>query len=83
MKKSKKNEELQSRREFFKSAAKGALPILAFTLLGTTVLTSCKKDEDGCGKGCSGGCGSTCSGSCEHDCQTVCEAWCSFSSHDM
>ena len=29
MKKNGKNEELQSRREFFKRAAKGALPILA------------------------------------------------------
>lgn len=75
MRKGNKNEKLQSRREFFKSAAKGALPILAFTVLGTSVLSSCEKEKNGCGK--------SCSGSCEHDCQTVCEAWCSFTSHDM
>ena len=74
MKKNEKNEELQSRREFFKSAAKGALPILAFSVLGTSILTSCDKDDDkksdckactnqcdGCGHGCT----SDCSGSCE------------------
>lgn len=33
MKKNVKNEELQSRREFFKKAAKGALPILGAILL--------------------------------------------------
>ncbi|WP_182435865.1 hypothetical protein [Leyella stercorea] len=33
MKKNEKNEELQSRREFFKKAAKGALPILGAILL--------------------------------------------------
>ena len=36
MKKNGKNEELQSRREFFKRAAKGALPILA----GAALLSS-------------------------------------------
>ena len=33
MKKNEKKEELQSRREFFKKAAKGALPILGAILL--------------------------------------------------
>lgn len=33
MKKNEKNEELQSRRDFFKKAAKGALPILGAILL--------------------------------------------------
>ena len=33
MKKNEKNEELQSRREFFKKAAKGALPILGAIVL--------------------------------------------------
>jgi len=53
-----KNEELQSRREFFKKAAKGALPILGISLFGTSILTSCEKEEPtksqtSC-KGCSG-----------------------------
>ena len=38
--KNKKNEELQSRREFFKKAAKGALPILIAVLLAAMPLTS-------------------------------------------
>ena len=39
----KNQEELQSRREFFKSAAKAALPVLAIAVLGSPVLTSCDK----------------------------------------
>lgn len=40
MKKNGKNEELQSRREFFKRAAKGALPILAgAALLSSPILS--------------------------------------------
>jgi len=82
MKKSKKNEELQSRREFFKSAAKGALPILALTVLGPGFLSSCEKDKDkedsGCGKSsCRGGCDSSCSGSCDEDCTDICAYGCS------
>lgn len=43
MKKNGKNEELQSRREFFKRAAKGALPILAgAALLSSPILSESK-----------------------------------------
>lgn len=82
MKKSEKDEELQSRREFFKSAAKGALPILAFSVLGPSFLTSCEKDKGndsgGCGKSsCRGECDSSCSGSCDEDCTDVCAYGCS------
>lgn len=41
MKKNGKNEELQSRREFFKRAAKGALPILAGAALLSSPILSC------------------------------------------
>lgn len=44
MKKNGKNEELQSRREFFKRAAKGALPILAgAALLSSPILSETAK----------------------------------------
>ena len=82
MKKNENNEELQSRREFFKQAAKGALPILALTVLGSTFLTSCGdgEDEDDEGKGCSskctGGCESTCSGDCDGGCSNNCDGRC-------
>ena len=73
MSKNEKKEELQSRREFIKKTAKGALPILGISLFGPSILTSCDKDEpesgnnefSGCGKSCSGSCDGSCSGSCE------------------
>lgn len=68
--KKEKNEELQSRREFIKKSAKGALPILGISLFGTSILTSCDKDDDdhgnyGCGQSCSGSCEDSCSGNCD------------------
>ncbi len=79
MKKNKKNEELQSRREFFRSAAKGALPILTFTVLGSPFLSSCgdgDKKVSGCGSMCSGGCSSSCSGDCDGGCTNNCDGLC-------
>lgn len=75
MKKTKKNEELQSRREFFKRAAKGALPILgAIVLAGTPILAQATESSplgcNGyCAQHCSAGCASTCSGRCEGTCK--------------
>ena len=66
MEKNKRNIELQSRREFFKSAAKGALPIFTFTSLLTSVLTSCGSDD--CNNGCVGSCDGSCAGSCKTSC---------------
>lgn len=77
MEKNKKNEELQSRREFFKSAAKGVLPILALTALGSTIFTACEKEEDG--KTCAA-CTNECSG-CGFGCQDDCSGSCKWSSH--
>ena len=66
MKNNQKNEGLQSRREFFKKAAKGALPILSFTAFSSTFLTSCGSDD--CKNGCVGSCNGSCAGSCETSC---------------
>lgn len=83
--KMKKNEEIQTRREFFKSAAKGALPILAFTMLGSTLLIGCSKDgcddcvdscSDSCVTGCKSGCSASCSGACKGSCKTLCTGAC-------
>lgn len=68
MSKNEKKEELQSRREFIKKTAKGALPILGISLFGTSILTSCEKDDissSGCGQSCSGSCDNSCSGNCD------------------
>jgi len=83
MEKNKKDEELQSRRDFLKKTAKGALPILGISLFGPSILTSCQKDEEkrsssssssnGCGNSCSGSCQSGCSGSCDSSCSGNCD----------
>ncbi len=40
------NDEILSRREFFKKTAKGALPFLAFGMFGPSILSACSKNED-------------------------------------
>ena len=77
--KTNKNEELQSRREFFKSAAKAALPIMAISVLGTSFLTSCGDGHSSsvtcdCYGGCDGGCSNNCDGLCGGDCWAYCES---------
>ena len=74
MKDKKQNEELQSRREFFKKAAKGALPILgAIVLAGApAIVKAAEKAPMGCKYSCAGTCQNTCSGSCRGGCSTNC-----------
>ncbi len=67
-----KNEELQSRREFFKSAAKAALPVIGFAVLGPSVLSSCDTEEPDNGGSSSGGskrCGGLCTMNCRNECE--------------
>lgn len=67
-----KKENLESRREFFKNAAKKALPILAISLLGPSVLSSCGEDEPDDPSGSGGGskrCGGMCSANCRNECR--------------
>lgn len=73
MKKNKNNEELQSRREFFKKAAKGALPILGAIVLANapTIVNAAGENPMGCN-----GCYTNCSGSCKGGCSTRCENIC-------
>lgn len=63
--------ELKNRREFFKEAAKKALPLFAIALLGTSTITSCTK-QNGCGNSCSGSCKTDCSGECGSSCNKAC-----------
>lgn len=80
--KMKKNEELQSRREFFKKAAKGALPILGAVLLANVPVVSQAVESDSmsckymCQITCRGGCSGTCGGSCRGTCLTGCKTSC-------
>ena len=89
MKKNEKNEELQSRREFFKKAAKGALPILgAIALAGAPGVVKAAEEAMDCNYSCSyscsnscrgtcyGGCSGSCGGACSFSCQNTCEGFC-------
>ena len=81
MKKNEKNEELQSRREFFKKAAKGALPILGTAIITTAPLKIFASESGSnscnwsCEASCSGGC-MGCTGSCTGGCQSSCTNSC-------
>lgn len=79
MKKNEKDEELQSRREFFKKAAKGALPILAAVALASapTIVKAVEKVPMGCNYGCAGSCYTACYG-CLHSCNRMCADTCNF-----
>lgn len=88
MNKKSKNEELQSRREFFKKAAKGALPILgALVLVGSpAVVRAMSKTPMGCeysclamcADNCSGRCKGSCTNGCSRGCSTYCSGGCSY-----
>ena len=69
----KKNEELQSRREFFKNAAKGALPILGLVALANVpgVLNAATEAPMGCTGTCYQGCRNAC-----RSCETTCYGGC-------
>lgn len=82
-----KQEEIQSRREFFTNVAKQTLPILGVVLLTSTPLrtlaenstpsTSCNGTCSGLCEGCRS-CQGTCSGLCEgcRSCQGTCSGLC-------
>lgn len=92
MEENKKTEELQSRREFFKQAAKKALPIIgAIALANVPLLSHAAEKVDspmdcdwgcmygckgGCGRQCSTGCTNSCSGSCDGACKGACQGSC-------
>ena len=74
----KENNEIQSRREFFKKAAKGALPILGAVILASSPIISkaVEKEPMGCEYGCAGGCYTNCYGSCKRTCNYYCTTGC-------
>ena len=82
MEKKNKNEELQSRRDFFRNAAKKALPILGAVVLTSIPFGKSNASETpqcyctSCVGGCDGSCYSTCIGSCQYSCNTTCSNTC-------
>lgn len=76
MKRNKENKELQTRREFFKKAAKGALPIVAGVMLAgmPQVMKAVEKAPMGCE-------GYSCQGKCQFSCVAVCNSSCKGRCH--
>ncbi len=76
--KAKKQEELQSRREFFKKAAKGVLPILGAAVLASApgIVRASATAPMGCNFGCTSSCYGSCSGKCNIGCSGGCTGSC-------
>ena len=76
MEEKKQNEELQSRREFFKEAAKKALPIIgAIALASSPIIAKAAETEPmGCYHGCSGSCTTACGNDCTGSCSNTCSS---------
>ena len=74
----KRNEELQSRRDFFKKAAKGVLPILGAVVLASAPgIVKAAETPMGCNYGCTAVCStSACQGTCSGTCKFTCTGGC-------
>lgn len=75
MDKNMNNEELQTRRQFFKKSARSILPIIGFMAFGPISLSSCGGGDDIIDPSCSG-CTNTCSSKCSSNCGNSCEDSC-------
>ena len=74
----KENNELQSRREFFKKAAKSTLPILGAVILASNPIISKASEEclaycEHCNSNCTNGCRTGCQRGCGNSCHTNCQ----------
>lgn len=87
MKEKKQNEELQSRREFFKEAAKKALPIFGTIALASSPIIaqvagsqSMGCSSDGCSYTCATSCYESCKGACKGctGCKDSCQGYCKY-----
>ena len=81
MEENKKHGEELNRRQFFKKAAKGLLPVIGaialsqIPILGNAANHEGQK-ETGCYYGCDGGCSVSCSSSCQGYCSGGCRGTC-------
>ena len=71
----KQNEELQSRREFFKKAAKAALPVVGAVVL-SSLPNIMQAAETGCGYSCTNSCYGSCGSGCGFGCSGSCKGGC-------
>jgi CXXX repeat radical SAM target protein len=71
------NEELQSRREFFKKAAKAALPVIGAVVVASLPIEKASgQNYCYCAMNCYGSCSGSCHYTCEGGCKTTCEGQC-------
>lgn len=70
-----KKNDLTTRREFFKKAAKATLPIIGITAIAS-VPGAMQAAETGCLFGCSGSCSAHCAGDCYNGCKDQCKDGC-------
>lgn len=70
--KTNQNEELQSRREFFKAAAKAALPVIGAVVLSQLPIDAEAATDCGCNNRCMNSCWNGCYQSCKARCQNEC-----------
>ncbi|MEZ3591726.1 MAG: Cys-Xaa-Xaa-Xaa repeat radical SAM target protein [Muribaculaceae bacterium] len=73
-------EELQSRRQFFKKAAKKALPILGAIALANMpiIARGAESTSTSCHDACTGTCRTGCSTNCYNQCYSTCKGSCSY-----
>ena len=79
----KEKNELQSRRDFFKNAAKKSLPILGAIILTTSPLLLKAETPYGCNGNCRYDCTNGCTGcryTCDGSCKNSCKDYCKWSS---
>ena len=69
------SEELQSRREFFKKAAKAALPVVGAVVLSSLPILKSEAATGCWNADCEGSCNSGCQG-CQDSCYGSCKGTC-------
>lgn len=70
------NEELQSRREFFKKAAKAALPVIGAVVVASLPIEKANSQYCTCAMNCYGSCSGSCKFTCSGGCSQTCEGQC-------
>ena len=73
-----KNDDLQSRRDFFKKAGKSILPVLGIVMLSSfpTIVNAAEKTTSGCNANCESTCETGCYTSCHVACGGSCKGGC-------
>lgn len=78
------SKELQSRRDFFKSAVQKALPVLGAIAVSQVPLVGNARERKvnmGCEGNCSGWCVSACDTGCQNTCEGDCYGGCRSTCH--